>query len=232
MSRTIVPIVIAALVAACGSSGPDPLHDYSKCGEPATLVVGNADVHDGDALALPKGLETDLVIEAKDADGDWCDPTELELAFDHPDQIEVVSSGEATVLKPLYDAIDRGGTEPTTTMHASLGGLHASWTVASVVALGGAWDVTITEYMRFPNGYPFGEVTFTKLGRRMVWEDCTISLVCEEDAVIRDGNFTVEAPDVGLMLSVPISAGRDRFEGHWSAMDGDYEGDFIAVRVE
>ena len=142
--------------------------------------------------------------------------------------MEVVATGEATVLKPRYDAIDRGA-EPTTVMHVTAGGAHASWTLVSVVALGGTWNVTITEYTRFPNGYPFGEVTFTQRGRRMTWEDCTISLVCEEDAVIRGGTFTVEAPDVGLMLSVPISPGRDRFEGPWMA-DG-YEGDFIAVRV-
>jgi len=231
MTRMYATLALT-LLAACGNSGPDPLHDYSKCGTPASIAVANADVHDGDALALPKGFETDLVIEVKDDEGDWCDPTDLELAFDDADQIEIVEDGEAKVLKARYDAIDLGGTEPSTTMHASLGGLHASWTVASVVALGGVWDVTITEYTRFPDGYPFGEVTFTQRGRRMAWEDCTLSLVCEEEAVIRGGDFTVEAPDVGLMLSVPISPGRDRFEGPWSAMDGDYEGDFIAIRVE
>jgi len=229
MSRMYIPLALIAL-AAC-SPDPDPLHDYSECGEPATLTVTNEDILDGDALALPKGLEMDLIVEVKDADGDYCDPTDLELAFDHADQIEVVSTGEATVLKARFDAIDQGA-EPTTVMHITLGELTASWNAASVVALGGTWDVTITEYTRFPDGYPFGEVTFTQRGRRMTWEDCTLSLVCEEEAVIRAGDFTVEAPDVGLMLSVPISPGRDRFEGPWSAMDGDYAGDFTAVRVD
>jgi hypothetical protein len=230
MSRTYVTLVLT-LLAACGNSDPDTLHDYSKCGAPVTIAVTNTDIVDGDALALPKGIETDLVIQVTDAEGDFCDPSDLELAFDDADQIEVASVGEATVLKPRYDAIDRG-TEPTTIMHASLGDLHLSMNVTSVVALGGVWDVTITEYTRFPDGYPFGEVTFTQHGRRMTWEDCTLSLVCEEEAVIRGGDFTVEAPDVGLMLSVPISPGRDRFAGPWSAKDGDYEGDFTAVRID
>ena len=231
MQRMYAALFLIAL-AACGGSGPDPLHDYSKCGDPTLITVANLDIVDGEALALPKGIETDILLQVTDAEGDFCDPGDVELAFDDADQIEAVSTGEFTVLKPRYDAIDRGGTEPTTTMHVSLGDLHASWTVASIVALGGTWDVTITEYARFPDGYPFGEVTFTQHGRRMIWEDCTLSLVCEEEAVIRGGDFTVEAPDVGLMLSVPISPGRDRFAGPWSAKDGDYEGDFTAVRID
>ncbi|HTK60661.1 MAG TPA: hypothetical protein VL283_05675 [Candidatus Baltobacteraceae bacterium] len=230
MSRTYVTLALT-LLAACGNSGPDPLHDYSKCGGPTTIAIANADVVDGDGIALPKGVEVDLVIEAKDAEGDYCDPTDLELSLDDPDQIEIVSAGEATVLKARYDAIDRGA-EPTTVLHASLGGVEASWPVASVVALGGTWSVTITEYTRYPDGYEFGEVVFTQRGRRMVWEDCTISVVCSRDAAIRGAAFTAEAPEYGLMISAPIDPDRNRFAGPWSAKDGDYQGDFVAVRVD
>lgn len=229
MSRTYAPLALVILIAACD---PGSKYDYSKCGDPVSIDVLNEDVLDGNALALPKGVETDIVLRVLDAEGDLCDPAGLELAFDDASQIEIVGGGgEDTVLKPLFDAIDRGA-EPTTVMHASLGDLHASWTVASVVALGGTWSVTITEYTRYPEGYDFGEVIFTQLGRRMVWKDCILSLVCERDAVIVGASFTVEAPDYDLSIAVPIDPDRNRFAGPWSTSDGKYEGDFTAVRIE
>jgi hypothetical protein len=75
-------------------------------------------------------------------------------------------------------------------------------------------------------------VTFTQLGRRLIWEDCTLSLVCSRDAAVRGHAFTVEAPDVGLTISVPIAHDRRSFSGPWSTDDGKYMGEFTAVRVE
>ena len=217
------------VIAACGGHGTK--YDYSKCGDPASIAVLNEDILDGDALALPKGVETDIMLRVLDAEGDLCDPSGLELAFDDASQIEIAAADEDTVLKPRFDAIDLGA-EPTTIMTASLGDLRASWTVASVVALGGTWNVVVTETTRYPDGFDFGEVIFTQRGRRMVWEDCTISVVCSRDAVIRGAAFTAEAPEYGLMISAPIDPDRNGFAGPWSAKDGDYVGDFIAVRLE
>ena len=221
MSRILVTL-IALATTACGSK-----NDYPDCGEPSAIASAAVDGE----LALPKGVETDIALTVLDAEGDLCDPSDLALAFDDPGQIEVVATGETTILKPRYDAIDLG-TEPTTVMHASLGDLHASWTVASVVDLGGAWNVVITEATRYPDGFDFGEVTFTQHGRAMTWEDCSISLVCERDAVIAGADFTVEAPDIGLTIAAPISADRRSFSGPWSAKDGDYSGTFSAERVD
>ena len=221
--RTLLPL----LLAACSSG-----NDYPDCGEPAAISVANADVVDEDgSLALPAGVETDLALQVTDAEGDLCDPSDVRLSFDDAEQIDVVSSGEATVLRPRHDAIDLGA-EPTTMLHTSLGGLRASWPVVSVVALGGAWTVTVTERTRYPDGYEFGEVVFAQHGRHLVWEDCSIPIVCSQDAVIRGADFTVDAPDVGLTLSAPIDSDRNGFAGPWSAKDGMYEGDFIAERIE
>jgi len=217
------------IVAACGGSGSK--YDYSKCGEPAAIAVTNEDVLDGDGLALPKGVETDIGLKVTDAEGDLCDPSGLELSFDGAAWVEIVDQGEDVVLVTTQDAIDFGA-EPSATMSASLGDLHASWTLSGVIALGGTWDVTITETNRFPNGYPFAGVVFTQLGRRMRWEDCTISLVCERDAVIVGRDFTIEAPDIGLAVSAPIADDRRSFSGPWSAMDGDYAGSFTAERAD
>jgi len=219
------------LLAAC-SSDPGTKYDYSKCGEPSAIVVTNEDILDGGGLALTKGVEIDIGLRVTDAEGDLCDPRGLELALDDPAQIEVVAQDEDVVLKATSDAIDLGS-EPVTGMHATLGDLHAVWPVVSVVALGGTWNVVITEKTRFPPpGYDFGEVTFTQHGRRMVWEDCILSLVCDRDAVIVGASFTVEAPDYNLSISVPIDPDRNRFAGPWSTSDGKYEGDFTAVRLE
>lgn len=228
MNARAILILSALTLAACGNDGDDP---YAKCGTPETIAVTNEDVLDGDGLALPKGVETDIGLQVTDAEGDLCDSRGIELAFDEHWQIEVVSLGERVVLKAKADAIDEPN-EPMTVMHAFLGELHWSWPVVSVVALGGTWDVLITEATKFPQGYPFSGVVFTQRGRRMTWEDCTISLVCARDAVIRGADFTVEAPEVGLTISAPIDPSRNRFAGPWSTDDGKYMGEFTADRVE
>lgn len=231
MIRMYATFALIAL-AAC-NSGPDTKYDYSKCGEPVTITVTNEDILDEDgSLALPKGIETDIGLKVTDDEGDLCDPRGIELAFDEHWQIGIVSLGEDVVLKAKGDAFDEPN-EPMTVMHAFLGeSLHASWPVVSIVNLGGAWNVVVTEKTRYPTGFDFGEVIFTQRGRRMTWEDCTISVVCSRDAVIRGRSFTAEAPEYGLMISAPIDPERNGFAGPWSAKDGDYEGDFIAVRIE
>lgn len=230
MIRMYATLTLIAL-AACGSDDGTK-YDYSKCGEPSAFVIANADIEDGaGALALPKGIETDIALKLHDAEGDLCDPSGLELAFDDPTQVEVVSQGEDIVLKATRDAIDDGD-EPVTGMHATLGSVSASWTVSSVVALGGTWNVVVTEETRYPEGFDFGDVIFTQRGRRMTWEDCTISLVCSRDALIQGHDFTVDAPDVGVTIAAPISHDRRSFSGPWSTADGDYKGTFSAERVD
>ena len=227
-ARAILILSLSTLaLAACGN---DDDERYADCGEPTAIAAINADATDEAGLALPKGVETDIGLQVTDAEGDLCDPSELTLAFDDPDQVEIVGD-DPILLKARYDAIDRGA-EPTTTLRASLGDLSASWTVTSVVALGGTWDVLITEATKFPNGYPFSGVVFTQRGRRMTWEDCSISLVCAEDAVIRGTDFTVDVPDVGLSIAAPIAPDRNRFAGPWATDDGTYMGEFTAERVE
>ncbi|HJV32543.1 MAG TPA: hypothetical protein VJ694_00800 [Patescibacteria group bacterium] len=222
MSRSHAVAFLLAL-AACSHD------DYPDCGTPAAISVANTDIADGDALALPKGVETDMALQVTDAEGDLCDPSGVALAFDDPGQIEVVSTGEATVLKPRFDAIDLGA-EPTTVLRATLGDLQASWPVVSVVSLGGAWTVTITEVTRFPNGYTFAGVSLVQHGRRLAWEDCSVPVVCARDAVVRDAAFTAEAPDIGLSVTAPVDPDRARFAGPWSAKG--YMGEFIATRAE
>lgn len=228
MNARGILILSALTLAACGN---DEDAKYAKCGAPDSIALTNEDILDGDGVALPKGVEVDIGLAVTDAEGDLCDPRDLELAFDEDWQIEVVSRGDGAVLKATSDAFD-APSEPVTVMHAFLGELHASWTVTSVVALGGTWDVLITEATKFPQGYPFSGVVFTQRGRRMTWEDCSISLVCARDALVIGTRFTIEAPDIGLSIAAPIDPGRERFAGPWATSDGKYMGEFAAERVE
>lgn len=228
MSKLAVLIPLLSL-AACG--GGDGSHaDYSHCtGGPTTLTVTNADVIEGPNIVLPSGLETDIGLQATDAAGNLCDPSDLELRFDDAGLIDVVDVGETTVLKPRVDALDRG-TEPTTVMHASLGSLEASWTVVSVLGLGGPWIATVSEDTAYPDGFEFGKIVLTQRGHALSWEqpDCTIPQACGVALTIAGVGVTADIPDVNLKVNLIIARDRQSFSGTWST--DNYAGTFNGKR--
>lgn len=224
----LIPSILMSLSACSGDSGTHP--DYSHCKTAASLVL--VDPNDSQAtspiLALPKGVETDIGLEARDADGNLCDPSKVELTFDDDSQIEVVSQGDKTVLKHRFDWFDFGA-EPATMMHASLGGIEARWPANGVIDLDGTWTVTIYETKIYPDGYPFGKVIFSQHGRQVKWEDCTIKQACEKALTILNDHVSSSLEQVDFVLDGSISPDRGELGGAWSA--SSYMGTWSATRL-
>jgi hypothetical protein len=224
----LIPSFLMSVSACSSDSGSKT--DYSHCtgADKLVLVDPNDDQAFASSLELPKGVETDIRLEARDADGHQCDPSKIDLSFDDASQIDIVSKGEQTILKHRFDWFDRGA-EPTTTMRASLGGLTAAWPTAGVVALDGEWTVTVFETKIYPDGFVFGKVTFAQHGRQLSWEDCTISQACDKYITIQDDQVSSMLASKNFLLEGSISSDRDSFGGNWST--DSYAGSWIATRL-
>ena len=231
---------------ACGHDDA-PSADYANCGEPARIAIDDWDIatpctmDGGDAgvvacdppvpptLAIPKDLDSEIPLQVRDAEGDLCDPSKVELDFDDNSQIEIVSRGDMTVLRHRFDYFDVGGAEPLTAMHATLGGISADWPIFGTVNLEGTWSVTVYQPEMYPDGLLLGDFVFTQRGRHLKWYDCTVGEACDEAGTVLNDQLTLMTVDANFALIGTIDPDRNHVSGIWST--SYYEGTWTAERA-